>query len=71
MDISRAGGKLNSVCHAVNSLFCRRFEKSYAQLLLVEMVMDIQSYLVKNRDWVRGLWNKGFEGAQKAAAGLN
>lgn len=32
--------------------------------------MDLQAYARKTAAWARGLWDKGFEGAHLAAAGL-
>jgi hypothetical protein len=33
--------------------------------------MDSMAYLVKAGAWIKGLYNRGFEGAHKAAAGLS
>ncbi|KAK0226103.1 ABC1 family-domain-containing protein [Armillaria fumosa] len=48
-----------------------RYQKSYAQVVFVESVMDIQAHSVITRAWIRGLLlTKGFRGAHLAAAGL-
>lgn len=43
----------------------------YTQMVLIESLMDFQAFTVKQRAWLRGLMTKGFDGAQKAAAGLS
>ncbi|THH05523.1 hypothetical protein EW146_g9881 [Bondarzewia mesenterica] len=47
-----------------------KFEKLYRSLIILETFMDIQAHVRQTGAWIRGLWNKGFEGAHKAAAGL-
>lgn len=54
----------------ITNFHCRRFEKMYRTLVMVETWMDLQAYKVKTLAWIRGLWTMGFEGAHKAAAGL-
>ncbi|KAI0318269.1 ABC1-domain-containing protein [Amylostereum chailletii] len=47
-----------------------RFEKVYRSLIVYETFLDMQAWMRKTQDWIRGLWTMGFEGAHRAAAGL-
>ncbi|KAI0305407.1 ABC1-domain-containing protein, partial [Multifurca ochricompacta] len=47
-----------------------RYEKLYRGLVVLEWYMDIQAQARKFTAWFRALWRTGFEGANKAAAGL-
>jgi len=54
----------------LTSAFCRKYEKLYCGLVVLEWYMDVQAQGRKFTAWVGGLWRTGFEGAHKAAAGL-
>lgn len=49
---------------------CRKYERLYCRLVVLEWYMDVQAQARKFTAWVGGLWRTGFEGAHKAAAGL-
>jgi len=46
------------------------YERRYRGIIVVEMFMDAQAWLVKTRAWSRGLITNGLSGAHEAAAGL-
>ena len=55
---------------SLTSAICRRYERLYCGLVVLEWYMDIQAQARKFTAWFKGLYRTGFEGAHKAAAGL-
>ncbi|KAJ7703167.1 ABC1 family-domain-containing protein [Mycena rosella] len=47
-----------------------KFQKTYSKMVILEQVLDLQAFAVKNKAWIKGLYTKGFNGAKDAAAGL-
>ncbi|KIJ39920.1 hypothetical protein M422DRAFT_32521 [Sphaerobolus stellatus SS14] len=47
-----------------------KFQWLYQRLRVTELYMDTEAKYVLTKDWARGLWRRGFEGARRAAAGL-
>lgn len=55
---------------AILTWFCRKYELMYLKFLVFEAYLDFQGWKVQRAAWVRGLWQKGLQGAHDAAAGL-
>ncbi|KAG6874487.1 hypothetical protein C0995_010397 [Termitomyces sp. Mi166 len=49
---------------------CWKFRRDYTRLIIGEIFMDIQAYVIMTKARIKGLWKRGFEGAHQAAAGL-
>ncbi|TFK75415.1 ABC1-domain-containing protein [Pluteus cervinus] len=47
-----------------------KYQKTSAQMSLMEALLDFQAWFVTTRAWIRGLRTRGLDGARKAAAGL-
>ncbi|RXW16719.1 hypothetical protein EST38_g9135 [Candolleomyces aberdarensis] len=47
-----------------------KYELMYLKFLVFEAYLDFQGWKVQRAAWVRGLWQKGLQGAHEAAAGL-
>ncbi|KAK7057167.1 ABC1-domain-containing protein [Favolaschia claudopus] len=47
------------------------FQTTYMKMAVFEQILDIQSFTVKSKAWIRGLAAQGLHGAHDAAAGLS
>ncbi|KAF5316889.1 hypothetical protein D9611_003963 [Ephemerocybe angulata] len=47
-----------------------KYEVKYIQLVCYEAYLDFAGWKVQRKAWLRGLWQKGLQGARDAAAGL-